>query len=292
MKVDISLLLLAASTFATAFPHPVTDALENQETPSLKTRDAFSLAWGEVQDLWKRKGGGGGGGKGSGSSSSSSSSSGSSSGSGSSGSRPAGSSSSSSGGKTSTGSGVTPSYGGRYYSGGASVPYTSGSRTPSGLLPVAILGVGALAIFPGLWANPAYIYPYSHPYTFYNASSSQNETKPVDCLCEQYQVCGCDDNNNATFLNDLVGNGSYAAQDDSINVADYNGTSTILINGTLANGTTAADASSSTSNSSTSSSSTSSSASHTIPSSSITRILETSGYWVMAVLVGGMVMLA
>jgi hypothetical protein len=41
-------------------------------------------------------------------------------------------------------------------------------------------------------------------------------------------------------MNDLIGNGSYAALNKTlVNVADVNGTSTILINGTLPNGTTA-----------------------------------------------------
>lgn len=41
-------------------------------------------------------------------------------------------------------------------------------------------------------------------------------------------------------MKDLIGNGSYAALDKSvIDVANVNGTSTILINGTLPDGTTA-----------------------------------------------------
>lgn len=42
-------------------------------------------------------------------------------------------------------------------------------------------------------------------------------------------------------MNDLLGNGSTAAlAANQVSVADVNGTSTLLINGTLANGTTAA----------------------------------------------------
>lgn len=53
--------------------------------------------------------------------------------------------------------------------------------------------------------------------------------------------CGCDDNGNTTFLDSLIGDGSYAALNKSlVNVADINGTSTIVLNGTLPNGTTAA----------------------------------------------------
>jgi len=64
-----------------------------------------------------------------------------------------GSSSSNAGGATKQGSGVTPNYGGgRYYGGGASVPYTAGSRSPLGLVAVPLaFGAGALAFYPGFW---------------------------------------------------------------------------------------------------------------------------------------------
>lgn len=208
-------------------------------------------AW---SDLWKRKGGGGKGGSSSsssmylqfmrrsivdsnkwfqtGSSSSSSSS-------GSSGSRSG--SSSNAGGATSAGSGAPRSYGGgRYYGGGATAPYTSGGKTPKGLAPVALLGVGALVFFPGLWLYGAYSYPYSNPYRFYNQTARQNQTRAVDCLCQQYSVCGCDDNDDTTYLDGLVGNGSSAALNQTlVRVANVNGTDTLFINGTLPNGTTA-----------------------------------------------------
>lgn len=84
------------------------------------------------------------------------------------------------------------------------------------------------------------MYPYSHPYGFHNATSDTNETKPVTCGCDPTSECACDENTNSTYMSDLIGNGSYAALNKSvIDVADVNGTSTILINGTLPNGTTA-----------------------------------------------------
>lgn len=83
------------------------------------------------------------------------------------------------------------------------------------------------------------MYPYHHPYSYYNHSSEKNETKPVLCGCDETVECGCDDTN-TTAVRELVGNGSYEGLNKSvINVADVNGTSTILINGTLPNGTTA-----------------------------------------------------
>jgi hypothetical protein len=68
-----------------------------------------------------------------------------------------------------------------------------------------------------------------------------NETKPVTCLCAAYSECGCDDNGNSTFLDSIIGDGSYSNLNLSlVNVANINGTSTILLNGTLPNGTTVA----------------------------------------------------
>lgn len=149
---------------------------------------------------------------------------------------------------SSTGTGVRPAYGsgGRYYGGGATVPYQAGLRSPGGLIAITLLSIAALAIFEGIWLYPAYIYAYPQPYTFYNASANQNQTKPVECLCEQYQECGCDNNTDPTYLSSLLGNGSVSALNSTlVQVHDVNGTSTILINGTLPNGTTAAGDSSS-----------------------------------------------
>lgn len=55
-----------------------------------------------------------------------------------------------------------------------------------------------------------------------------------------YAVCGCDDNGNTTFLDTIIGDGTYSALNQTlVDVADINGTSTIVLNGTLPNGTTA-----------------------------------------------------
>jgi hypothetical protein len=59
-------------------------------------------------------------------------------------------------------------------------------------------------------------------------------------LCQEYSPCGCDENNDDKYLNDLVGNGSYAALNKSlVTVSDVNGTRNLVLNGTLPNGTTA-----------------------------------------------------
>lgn len=216
--------------------------------------------------LERRKGGGG---RGAGSSGGSSGSSGSSSGgrSGSSGSSSSGrtSTTSNSGGSTSAGSGPARSFGGgQYYGGGASVPYSAGRNTPKGLRPGLLLAPAAiLLIMPGLWLYSVYPYHYNNPYRFYNQSATdndnndkrslwarqtqgsngtqgRNETLPVICLCQEYSVCGCDENDNQQYLDDLVGNGSYAALNKTlVTVSDVNGTKTLVLNGTLPNGTTA-----------------------------------------------------
>lgn len=151
-------------------------------------------------------------------------------------------SSSSTGGATKSGSGPAPRFGGgSYYAGGARQPYSSGSLSPSGIRPLFIgAGLGALVFYPhGAWPNGAYFYPYSQPYHFYNASSGRDESEPVKCACEPNVECGCDDPggaNTTTVLNELIGNGSYAALDKTEVMVANN---TILINGTLPNGTTA-----------------------------------------------------
>lgn len=214
----------------------------------------------DFNELYKRRGGGGGGGRGGGGGSSGGSKSGSggsksgsgSSGSGSSsGSKNTGSKSTG-GGRTSGGTGPQPSYlGGKYYGGGASTPYSSGGRSPSGISPV-FLGAGALAFWPGIWLYGAHTYPYGHHrngdddgywYEYHNVTTDDDERREVICACSNYSECSCDKSDEADdYLDELVGNGSYAALNKTlINVAKVNGTMTLLINGTLPNGTTAAE---------------------------------------------------
>jgi hypothetical protein len=140
---------------------------------------------------------------------------------------------------------VRPAYGGgRYYGGGGAVPYKSGSKSPKALIAPVFLGVAFLAFWPGVWLYGAHLYNHPYPYNYYNESSQRNESKPVTCACDPYSECGCDYEDTAEYkqyMSDLIGNGSYDALNKTVvNVANVNGTSTILINGTLDNGTTAA----------------------------------------------------
>ncbi|KAF7558504.1 hypothetical protein G7046_g5652 [Stylonectria norvegica] len=222
--------------------------------------DAGPVADADEHDLYKRRGGGGGGSRGgsggssggsggkSGGGKSSGGSGGTkgsskpgSSGSGGGSSGSSGNRGSNTGGTSSKGTGPKPGYGGgRYYGGGARTPYRSGGRSPGGILPFVLIG-GALAFWPGVWLYGAYMYHYPNDYHYHNATTNKNESRPVICGCAQYSVCGCDDNNNTAYYNDLIGDGTYSKLNKSVvNVANVNGTETILINGTLPNDTTAA----------------------------------------------------
>ena len=95
----------------------------------------------------------------------------------------------------------------------------------------------------------------------------------MTCLCAQYSACGCDNNDNSTYLGQLLGNGSPASENSSlIHVGDVNGTKTIIINGTLPNGTD------------TSSTNTSSTG-----GAMRKGLVENTGYWVMGAVVGAMI---
>ncbi|MCJ1476371.1 hypothetical protein MMC13_005037 [Lambiella insularis] len=222
------------------------ELIELSESEVIEQRNQELYAY-----LEKRRGGGGGGGKGGGS------------GGGSSG----GSSSGSRGGSSSSSSSSSPSYGGgRYYGGGASTAYSSGSRSPLGVAPYFI-GGAALGFFPGLWLYGAYAYPYTHQYYYTNSSAprgQQNQSLPIQCLCQEYSACGCDDNGNSTYIQSLVGNG-VDLNDTLVRTAVVNGTKTLVVNGTLPNGT---DNSGDTSG------------------GQRQTVLEGAGYWVMAAAVG------
>ncbi|GAB1310247.1 hypothetical protein MFIFM68171_00457 [Madurella fahalii] len=219
MRVSLALLLalvadatvhaVVAPPAAEVAPHQALQKAQRDEPPS--------------GELWKRRGGGGGGGRGGGGSSS--------------GGNRGGSGSSSSGPRP--GSGPPRSFGnGQYYGGGSPRPYQSGGRSPGGIAPV-FFGAAFLAFWPGVWLYGAHLYYHPRPYTFYNQTSQENETKPVICACDPHNLCGCD-NGTTEYMNDLIGDGNYTTLDRSVvTVANVNGTSTILINGTLPNGTTA-----------------------------------------------------
>ncbi|KAL4814553.1 hypothetical protein BDW67DRAFT_165592 [Aspergillus spinulosporus] len=264
MKIALaSAIALLLSTTVTSLTVPTSDIAIRHGNLIRPAVEAVDL---EDRDLEKRRGGGGGGRGGSGGGSSGGGSGGRGGGGGSSSgssNRPGSTSSTSNSGGTSRGgSGTKPTYGrgGVYYGGGATVPYRSGVRSPSGIVPF-FLPVAALAFFPGLWLYGAHVYPYGHPYHYINDTTNRNESMPVICLCAEYSTCGCDDNNNSTYYESLF-NGTQPKNGSIVRVADVNGTQTIAINGTLPNGTTADE--------------------DTADSAAALTVMQASGYWVMA----------
>lgn len=96
-----------------------------------------------------------------------------------------------------------------------------------------LLGGAALGILPGVWLYGAYAYSYPGYYHYYNTSANRNESHPIECLCGARAECGCDPQNETSYLNDVANNNTMAR------LSDINGTQTLVINGTLENGTTA-----------------------------------------------------
>lgn len=101
----------------------------------------------------------------------------------------------------------------------------------------------APALFVGaagaVWLHNVYSYPYPNSYSFRNTSAGANSTGittlPVNCLCQENSQCGCDKPANNDTLDAIVGNGTITNK-SLAQVADVNGTNTLLINGTLADG--------------------------------------------------------
>lgn len=122
-----------------------------------------------------------------------------------------------------------------------------------------MIPLAGLGILGGLFAFGAFSYNYNHDYIYPNGTHL-----PVTCLCAQYSECGCDDNGNQTFIQDIVNNGTNVPTNSSgVTIANVNGTERAFINGTLPNGTTAGGGT----------------------SGATQTILNYGGFWVMAVTV-------
>jgi len=229
MRLSHTLAYLALATRIQGASLPEThDALDILEGSAPRSIDVIS----PDHTLERRKGGGGRGGGSSGGGGSRSGS------------------SSTGGGSSRSGSGPTRSFGrnGGFYGGGAAAPYSAGSRTPKGLVAgVLIAPIAIVALMPGLWLYSVYPYHFNNPYRFNNQSmvnetnpNGVNQTLPVTCLCQEDALCGCEQNDDQSYINDLVGNGSYPALNKSlVTVSSVNGTDTLVLNGSLPEGTTA-----------------------------------------------------
>ncbi|OXV10069.1 hypothetical protein Egran_02164 [Elaphomyces granulatus] len=234
MRPTLAILLCLSPLVLSILSAPQSDVdLQNAEPPALPSTHAPLVGRVAKGGGGGGKGGGGGGGKGG-------STGGSGGKGGSTGGKMSGSSGSSSnlGGTTRSGSGSPRTYGGgAYYLGGARAPYTAGSRSPSGIVPV-LLPANHLLFFPYPWRYSVYAYPYPYPYQY--TENGKNQAYPVTCLCEEYSVCGCNECGNGTscaYLSSVLASNSST----DVRIVDANGTRTIYINGTLENGTTAAD---------------------------------------------------
>ncbi|MCJ1447366.1 MAG: hypothetical protein MMC23_007877 [Stictis urceolatum] len=172
--------------------------------------------------LEKRRGGGGGGGKGGGGSSG-----------GKGGGSSSGSSGGSSGGRVSSSSTNAPKGfgGGSVYAGGSRSAYRAGGRSPGNINPIFFAGGAGLGLAAGAYAYGYYGYPYHTHYPYHNGTTNRNDSLPVDCFCQQYNPCGCDDQSNTTTINQMLKNNTVAK------IQNVNGTKTVVINGTLPNGT-------------------------------------------------------
>lgn len=122
------------------------------------------------------------------------------------------------------------------------MPYSAGARSPTRGFAPLFLPIAAFAFFPGIWLyGSLYSYPYGNPYYYRNATG-QNVTVDVTCVCQQYSVCGCDDDGDEEFFRQAILDGT----DRPVNSSQVvilpplaNGTQLAYINGTLPNGTTA-----------------------------------------------------
>jgi hypothetical protein len=126
--------------------------------------------------------------------------------------------------------------------GGATVPYTAGGRSPGRSIAPYAFPLAGFAVFPGLWLyGSAFAYPYHYPY--YWNEGGRNRTSNVTCLCQRYQVCGCDPDDNQTALAQMVTDGKDSGapvNSSTVRTVQWeNGTTATYINGSLENGTTA-----------------------------------------------------
>ena len=96
-----------------------------------------------------------------------------------------------------------------------------------------------MAFYPGFWPYGGYYYPYAYSHHYHNKTSKKDEVKDIICVCAKYSVCACDDIDEEEFYDELIDDGDWDKLNKSmVDVAKVNGTTKIVINGTLPNGTT------------------------------------------------------
>lgn len=82
--------------------------------------------------------------------------------------------------------------------------------------------------------------PYNYHHRYHNDTSDEDEEREIICGCAEDSVCMCDEiDDDDDFWDDLIGDGDYDKLNKTlVDVSKVNGTTTILVNGTLPKGTT------------------------------------------------------
>ena len=111
-----------------------------------------------------------------------------------------------------------------YYDGGSRVPYRAGMKAPCGLMPF----YANSSAMPYNWGpDGEYCYLLNHTAPALPTNPAHNTTDPILCVCQNYNLCGCDNTG-----------GSYQIP-STVKYSIINGTEYAIVNGTLENGTTA-----------------------------------------------------
>lgn len=152
--------------------------------------------------------------------------------------------------------------GGTYYPGGADNPYPAGRASPGGL-PAHLVSAAAFGL---VGASPEYEYTYHTGYPYYlNTTTHEERILLVQCVCCQYNPCGCEDRFEVSAIREMLNTSGIAK------IEPVNGSTIVVINGTLLNSTTG----------------TTSAAGLRAPG--IANWRETTNWWVLATIVGAMV---
>ena len=133
----------------------------------------------------------------------------------------------------------------RFLPGGSAVSYRSGQPSPGGITPFRQSSTQAAAIFPGTWAAGVFVYAY----TLDNDDIEETELDgsfvddlddevPVRCLCEEFLRCSCEREDDEEYLRFLIDDDDVEdLAEDVVTFNEVNGTTTLVINGTVANAT-------------------------------------------------------
>jgi len=113
-----------------------------------------------------------------------------------------------------------------YYDGGSRVPYRAGMQAPCGLMP--FYANSSASWMPYNWGpDGEYCYLLNHTAPALPTNPAHNTTDPILCVCQNYNLCGCDNTGDSYQI------------PSTVKYSIINGTEYAIVNGTLENGTTA-----------------------------------------------------